>query len=67
MNELMSVGAELFFYIALPLVVGYAWIFGYHWYEYGTKKSHGTIALTFFLCGAALILLMMFVSLQYVS
>lgn len=67
MSELIGIGAELLFYMALPLVVGYAWIFGYHWYEYGTKKSHGTIALVVFLSGAVLILLMMFVSLRYVS
>ncbi len=67
MHPLVPLLAELFFYLALPLTVGYAWIFGYHWYQYGTKQSHATSALTIFLLGALVLLGVMFVSLRYVN
>lgn len=67
MQSLLPFVSELFFYLALPLVVGYAWMFGYHWYQYGTSKKHATEALIIFLVGAGVLLLVMFVSLQYVN
>lgn len=67
MHPLILLLAELFFYLALPLTVGYAWVFGYHWYQYGTEPSQATSALVVFLGGAAIFLAAMFLSLQYVS
>jgi hypothetical protein len=67
MEILIPFLAQLFFYLSLPLVTVYAWVFGYHWYQYGTEKKHGTIALIIFLTGAILCVGVMFVSLQYVN
>lgn len=67
MHSLVPLMAELFFYLALPLVVGYAWVFGYHWYQHGTSPRYATIALIIFLSGALILLGVMFASLQYVN
>lgn len=67
MDQLVPLVAELFFYLALPLVVGYAWMFGYHWYQYGTKQKYANFALLLFLGGAVICLGVMFVSMQYVN
>lgn len=67
MQSLLPFVTELFFYLALPLVVGYAWMFSYHWYQYGTARAHGTRALIIFLFGAGILLFVMFLSLQYVN
>ncbi len=67
MQPLVPLLAELFFYLALPIVAIYTLIFGYHWYNFGAKQSHATIALIIFLTGAVLLLAIMFVTLQYVG
>ncbi len=67
METLIPLVATLFFYAVLPLTVGYAWIFGYHWYQYGTKQGHASLALLIFLGGAIICLGVMFLSLQYVN
>lgn len=67
MQSLVPLLAELFFYLALPIVAIYTLIFGYHWYNFGTQRSHATIALIIFLTGAGLLLALMFLTLQYVS
>lgn len=67
MESLIPLLAELFFYLALPLVVIYVLIFGYHWYNFGTKHSYATVALVVFLAGDLVLLSVMFVALQYVS
>ncbi|MEX2340756.1 MAG: hypothetical protein WD605_00340, partial [Candidatus Paceibacterota bacterium] len=59
--------AELFFYLALQIVIVYALVFGYHWFQYGTNKKHSTLALTIFMIGAGSLLFVMFLSLQYVN
>ena len=67
MQPLVPLLAELFFYLALPIVVVYTFIFGYHWYSYGTQKSHSSLAIIIFLVGAGLLLGVMFLTLQYVG
>ena len=67
MQTLAPLLAELFFYLALPIVAIYSLIFGYHWFNFGTQKSHASLAMIIFLVGAGLLLGVMFLTLQYVG
>lgn len=67
MQAILPLFAELLFFLALPIVCTYSLIFGYHWYNYGAKQSHASLALIAFLVGAGLLLGVMFVTLQYVG
>jgi len=67
MQPIVPLLAELLFFLTLPIVTFYSLIFGYHWYNFGTKRSHASIALFIFIAGALLLLSFMFLALQYVG
>lgn len=58
---------ELILYFALFATTIYAIIFGYHWFSYGSSNRSSMTALAVFLVGAAVFLLSMLISLQYVG
>lgn len=67
MPEIAPLLTQLFLYLAIPMVAGYATVFGYHWYQYGTENRHASVALAVFLIGAGLCLVVMFIASQYVG
>ena len=63
----LSIFGELILYFALFATTIYTIIFGYHWFSYGSSNRISLTAMFVFLVGAAVLLLSMLVSLQYVG
>lgn len=52
-TDMLSSGAEIAFYVLLLIFTIHAVFLGYHWFNYGTKKRTGLIALAVYLWGGA--------------
>gem|GEM_PF-3671322 len=67
MESFLTFISELIFYITLPVMLIYSWIFSYHWYQYGVSKKSSLVLTIVFLSVSAILLLIMFFTSVYVN
>ncbi len=54
---LVSMGLRILFFVLLLAFALHAFFLAYHWFHYGTSKRLSTIALSIYLCGGAILLI----------
>ncbi len=58
LTYIYTVGLEGLFYLMLLIFTINGAFLGYHWYAYGEKRSTASLALTIYLSGGAVLLLL---------